>query len=226
MSGYKGVLRRNKCGRALSLCAIDKDPGPDGITMNFIQTFWALVKEDIMGILHYFHEHHVFKKIFNANFVALIRKKEGTVESRDFRPISVISGVYKIYAKVLAERTKRVINRLVNKHQMAFVKGRQITDAALIANDTVLIREPKVEQVFIRVLLVVFEVVSGLRVNWRKSSIYPVKEVSSIQTFGSILGCGMGYLPIVYLGMPLGRRHKDVEIQNNILTKAEKGLAQ
>lgn len=90
-----------------------------------------------MGILHYFHEHHVFKKIFNANFVALIPKKEGTVESRDFRPISVISGVYKIYAKVLAERMKRVIQRLVNKYQMAFVKGRQITDAALIASECI-----------------------------------------------------------------------------------------
>jgi len=56
---------------------------------------------------------------------------------RDFRPISLITGVYKIIAKVLAERLKRVISKLVNKHQMDFIKGRQIMDAALIASECI-----------------------------------------------------------------------------------------
>lgn len=52
-----------------------------------------------MGILHNLHEHHVFTKIFNANFGPLIPKKEGAVESRDVRHISMISRAYKIFAK-------------------------------------------------------------------------------------------------------------------------------
>jgi len=61
----------------------------------------------------------------------------GANDLRDFRPISLITGVYKIIAKVLAERLKRVISKLVNKHQMDFVKGRQIMDAALIASECI-----------------------------------------------------------------------------------------
>lgn len=73
------------------------------------------------------------KKSFNATFVALIPKKAGSIELGDFRPISLITGVYKIIAKVLVERLKRVVRKLFNKHQMTFIKGRQIMDASLIA---------------------------------------------------------------------------------------------
>ncbi|WMV17703.1 hypothetical protein MTR67_011088 [Solanum verrucosum] len=77
---------------SIKSCAVDKAPGPDGFTMNFSQAFGNLVKEDIMGTLQYFHEHHVFERSLNATFAALIPKKAGAVELRDFGPISLISG--------------------------------------------------------------------------------------------------------------------------------------
>ena len=52
----------------------------------------------------------------------------------------MIGGVYKIIAKLLAERLKKVISKLVNKHQMAFIKGRLIMDAALIVSECVYTR--------------------------------------------------------------------------------------
>ena len=66
--------------------------------------------------------------------MALIPKKVGANDLRDFRPISLITGVYKIIVKLLVERLKKVIDKLVNKNKMAFIKGRQIMDAALIAS--------------------------------------------------------------------------------------------
>lgn len=119
------------------MCASDKAPGPDGFPMSFYQNFWEMLKVDIMNTIRHFHEHQVFEKSLNATFVALIPKKTEAVELRDFRPISLIGGVYKIITKLLAERLKKVINKLVNKYQMAFIKGRQIMDAALIASECV-----------------------------------------------------------------------------------------
>lgn len=87
-----------------------------------------------MSTLRHSHDYHV--QSLNATFVASI-PKVGPVDLRDFRPISLIGGVYNIIAKVLAERLKKVISKLVNKHQMAFIKGRQIIDAALIASECV-----------------------------------------------------------------------------------------
>ena len=59
------------------------------------------------------------------------------MDLKDFRPISLVGGLYKILAKVLANRLKKVVGQVVSKAQNAFVEGRQILDAALIANEAV-----------------------------------------------------------------------------------------
>jgi hypothetical protein len=66
---------------------------------------------------------------------SLIPKKTNATEVRDFRPISLLGSVYKIVAKVLANRLSTVLGHLVSSPQNAFVKGRQITDLVPIANE-------------------------------------------------------------------------------------------
>jgi len=52
----------------------------------------------------------------------------------------------------------------------------------LYADDTLVFCEAEQEQIcYLRVILVVFEACSGLKVNWRKSSIFPVKEVQQLR---------------------------------------------
>jgi hypothetical protein len=48
-----------------------------------------------------------FEKSINATFISLIPKKAGAVDIKDFRPISLVGGVYKIISKVLANRLKQ-----------------------------------------------------------------------------------------------------------------------
>lgn len=77
------------------------------------------------------------QKAFYASFIALIPKMKGALESKDFRPISLIASNHKIVAKVLTERMKFVVGKLISGQQNAFIKGRQITCAALIADEVV-----------------------------------------------------------------------------------------
>ena len=66
-----------------------------------------------------------------------IPKKEGASDVQDFRPISLVGSLYKIIAKVLANRLKRVMGKLVSYSYNAFVEERQILDAILVANEAI-----------------------------------------------------------------------------------------
>ena len=80
-----------------------------------------------------FYKHGNFVKSLNATFLILIPKKVGAKDLRDFRPISLMGGLYKWLTKVLANRLRKV----VSKAQGAFVEGRQILDAVLIAIEAI-----------------------------------------------------------------------------------------
>lgn len=53
----------------------------------------------------------------------LIPKKNGASDMIDYRPISLIGGVYKLLANVFSLRLRSVVGKVVSKSQHAFVGG-------------------------------------------------------------------------------------------------------
>lgn len=53
-------------------------------------------------------------KNLNATFFILIPKKRRAKDLEDFRPISLVHGLYKLLAKVLANRIKKVVSNSQN----------------------------------------------------------------------------------------------------------------
>jgi hypothetical protein len=100
----------------------DKAPGPDGFSMAFFKDCWEIIKGDFMAIFSEFHEQGKFVNCINSTFIVLILKRHGAKEIKDFRPISLVSGIYKIISKVLANRMRGVMDRVISKPQNAFVR--------------------------------------------------------------------------------------------------------
>ena len=102
----------------------DKAPGPDDFTVAFWQSSWELVKEEIMDLFREFYDQRSFSKSLNSTFLVLIPKKGGVEDLGDFRPISLLGSLYKLLAKVLANRPKKVLDKVVSGDQNAFVRGK------------------------------------------------------------------------------------------------------
>lgn len=47
---------------------------------------------------------------------------------KNYRPISLLNNVYKIYTKILAERLEKFLMEYIKEEQMGFLPGRQIRD--------------------------------------------------------------------------------------------------
>ncbi|CAJ2657018.1 unnamed protein product [Trifolium pratense] len=118
-------------------CDSFKSPGPDGINFGFIKDFWAELRGDIMRFISEFHRNGKLAKGINSTFIALIPKVDSPQRLNDFRPISLVGCLYKILAKVLANRLRLVIGSVISEAQTAFVKDRQILDGILVANEVV-----------------------------------------------------------------------------------------
>ncbi|KAJ9708014.1 hypothetical protein PVL29_000195 [Vitis rotundifolia] len=134
-SSLEVMFTEDEIFAALSSCCGDKAPGPDGFTMAFWLFCWDVVKPEILGLFREFYLHGKFQRSLNSTFLLLIPKKEGAEDLKDFRPISLVGSAYKLLAKVLSNRLKSVMGEVISDSQHAFVQGRQILDAVLIANE-------------------------------------------------------------------------------------------
>ncbi|XP_057803416.1 uncharacterized protein LOC131018725 [Salvia miltiorrhiza] len=98
---------------------------------------WDTIKGDLFQVLKDFHSNGKNSRGCNSSFIILIPKKDEACELADFRPISLISSLYKVIAKILTGRLKKVVDSIISENQSAFVSSRYILDGVVILNEAI-----------------------------------------------------------------------------------------
>lgn len=73
----------------------------------------------------------------NSSFLALIPKEKGAQNFSRFRPISLCNTGYKLITKVITNRLKHVLPKIIPKNQGGFLKGRLIRDNIILVQEAI-----------------------------------------------------------------------------------------
>jgi hypothetical protein len=115
----------------------DKVPGPDGFTARFLQAAWPVIKGDIKCAFNAFW--YLYSRNFhivNHALMTLLPKIADASTVRDYRPISLIHVLGKLFSKVLTDRLAPWLLEFVQINQSAFIKGRSIQDNFLLLQES------------------------------------------------------------------------------------------
>ncbi|GJQ92636.1 hypothetical protein Tco_0003775 [Tanacetum coccineum] len=113
----------------------DKSPGPDGFTAAFFKDTWEIIGSDVTKAICEFFTNGRLLKELNHTIIALIPKVNAPARVNDYRPISCCNMLFKCISKIIANRLKDSLKRLVSPNQSAFVPGRCISDNILLIQE-------------------------------------------------------------------------------------------
>ena len=131
----EGPISENKLLKVLKNMSSNKSPGNDGLTQEFYETFWKDLKKRLCAsITKSFHRGELSHSQKQA-VIKLKKKDRDKKLIKNWRPISLLNIDAKLISKVLAEKLKNVLPSLISSDQIAYVKGRYISEGTrLISN--------------------------------------------------------------------------------------------
>lgn len=115
----------------------NKAPGPDGYPGEFFTAHWDIVGAYMIHAVGEFLRTGQLLQQWNSTILTLVPKKPSACKLSDFRPIACCNSVYKVASKLLANRLKQVLPRLVSNAQSAFIPGRLLVENVLLATELV-----------------------------------------------------------------------------------------
>ena len=114
-----------------------KAPGPDGLNPLFYQSQWETVGGSVVKLVLSMFEKPDLIEHINGTRIVLIPKVAIPQTIQDLRPISLCNVIYKIVTKIISNRLKPIISRVVAPNQCSFIKGRQSSDNIILVQEII-----------------------------------------------------------------------------------------
>ena len=112
--------------RAVMNLNTNKSPGIDGIPIEFYQKYWGIVKHEIVQIIKNISKGTLLSHHQKQAIITLIPKGGDLELLKSWRPISLICCDTKIVAKILANRIKPLMSKIISSNQFC-IPGNTIT---------------------------------------------------------------------------------------------------
>ena len=111
--------------------------GPDGFTGKFFTFAWEVIAQDVYNAVLSFFCGAELPRFITSTSIILIPKTPNPQEFSQFRPISLCNFFNKVLSRILTDRMACLLPKIISPHQTGFVKGRNITENFLLAQEMV-----------------------------------------------------------------------------------------
>jgi hypothetical protein len=123
----------------LSLDKLDKSAsqgnksasGMDGLSNCFIKKFWNILRIPLYRYTIHCSRTGVLTQSFKTASIKLIPKKGDCTKLKNWRPISLLSCLYKVISRALNNRLKTVSSTIFSRSQKGFTKDRYIQEVLI-----------------------------------------------------------------------------------------------
>lgn len=112
-----------------------KAPGIDGFSPVFFQYNWDVVGKAVLSFVTDTFRSKKFPADMNRTIITRIPKVDSPKYISQYRPITLMNVLIKVITKVVANRIKMFVAKLVSEVQCSFIPGRQTSDNIIIVQE-------------------------------------------------------------------------------------------
>jgi len=140
------VNERNELDRPLTIDEIDKSmekanfksaPGIDGISNTFLKKYWRYFRHALYNFAVCCYEKNCLTANFLSASIKLIPKKGDIENLKNWRPISLLSNMYKIISRAINTRLNKIVNRVCSRAQKGFNDCRYTQEVLINVLETI-----------------------------------------------------------------------------------------
>ncbi|CAI5951129.1 unnamed protein product [Closterium sp. NIES-65] len=117
--------------------AKDKAPGKDGLPKELFEVHCDIMGKHFMQLVQNFAATATLQTSTKEAVTILLHKKGGRDQLENYRPITLLSFTYKVIARVVADRMKKVMHEVISPEQFGFLPGRKLLDAVGLVADVI-----------------------------------------------------------------------------------------
>lgn len=115
--------------KSLDTANINSSVGPDGIPYKFYLIFWDILKIPLLNGFKFMVSKNKLRDLMRCGKIKLIPKKNADLSKiTSWRPIFCLPTIYKIFSGIVANRLKKVMDKIIVKTQKAYSKRYMIQE--------------------------------------------------------------------------------------------------
>jgi hypothetical protein len=112
-------------------------PGIDGISNNFLRCYWRYFRTALFNFTICCYEKNCLTANFLSASIKLIPKKGEIDNLKNWRPISLLSNMYKIISRAINFRLNKIVNRVCSRAQKGFNDSRYTQEVLINVLETI-----------------------------------------------------------------------------------------